>query len=74
LLLHPGVTFGLGKLFALSVAEMRSAVMTAAMPPGVNAYLFASLYGVAKRVSASAVLMATGLSMLSVWFWLGALP
>ncbi|SMG09484.1 AEC family transporter [Paracoccus sp. J56] len=74
LLLHPAVTFGLGKLFALSIAEMRSAVVTAAMPPGVNAYLFAALYGVAKRVSASAVLVATGLSIVTVWFWLGALP
>ena len=30
---------------------------------GVNAYLFASLYGVAKRVAASAVLVATALSI-----------
>ncbi|RDW12280.1 AEC family transporter [Paracoccus thiocyanatus] len=74
LLLHPAVTFGLGKLFALNLAEMRSAVLTAAMPPGVNAYIFAALYGVAKRVSASAVLVATALSVLTVWFWLAVLP
>ncbi|MBP8931225.1 MAG: AEC family transporter, partial [Paracoccus sp.] len=74
LLLHPGVTFGLGKLFGLSVAEMRSAVVTASMAPGVNAYLFASLYGVAKRVAASAVLVATALSILTIWFWLNLLP
>ncbi|WP_313349879.1 AEC family transporter [Paracoccus sp. (in: a-proteobacteria)] len=74
LLLHPAVTFGLGKLFALSVAEMRSAVITAAMPPGVNAYLFAALYGVAMRVSATAVLVATGLSMVTALLWLSLLP
>lgn len=74
LILHPVVTFGLGKLFGLSVAEMRSAVVTASMAPGVNAYLFASIYGVAKRVAASTVLMATALSILSIWFWLSVLP
>ena len=74
LLLHPGVTYGLGKLFGLGTAEMRSAVVTAAMAPGVNAYIFASIHGVAKRVSASAVLMATGLSIPTTWFWLTVLP
>jgi malonate transporter len=53
---------------------MRSAVVTASMAPGVNAYLFASLYGVAKRVAASAVLVATALSILTIWFWLSVLP
>jgi predicted permease len=74
LVLHPAVTFGLGKLFGLTTAEMRSAVVTASMAPGVNAYLFASLYGVAKRVAASAVLVATALSILTIWFWLSVLP
>ena len=74
LLLHPGVTYGLGKLFGLGTAEMRSAVVTAAIAPGVNAYIFASIHGVAKRVSASAVLMATGLSIPTTWFWLTVLP
>ena len=74
LLLHPGVTYLMGKLFGLGVAEMRSAVVTASMAPGVNAYLFASLYGVAKRVAASAVLVATALSILTIWFWLSVLP
>lgn len=74
LILHPVVTFGLGKLFGLSMPEMRSAVVTASMAPGVNAYLFASIYGVAKRVAASTVLMATALSILSIWFWLSVLP
>jgi predicted permease len=44
------------------------------MSPGVNAYLFANMYGVAKRVAASSVLIATGLSILSIWFWLSVLP
>ena len=44
------------------------------MAPGVNAYIFANLYGHAKRVAASSVLIATGLSVFSVWGWLAVLP
>lgn len=73
--LHPTLTWALGTwVFALDQDALRSAVLTAAMAPGVNAYVFANLYGVAKRVAASTVLAATGLSILTVWFWLQVLP
>ena len=74
LLLHPAITFGFGTALGLDMAGMRSAVLTAAMAPGVNAYLFANIYGVAKRVAASTVLIATALSVFSIWMWLGLLP
>ncbi|MFA7433003.1 MAG: AEC family transporter [Gemmobacter sp.] len=74
LLLHPVVTWGLGQAVALDQGALRSASVTAAMAPGVNAYLFANMYGVAKRVAASSVLLATGISMLTVWGWLAVLP
>ncbi len=74
LVVHPSITWSLGRALDLSVDEMRSAVITAAMAPGVNAYLFADLYGRAKRVAASTVLIATGLSTLTVWVWLAVLP
>ncbi len=75
LILHPGITWLLGTLvFHLDAAALRSAVLTAAMAPGVNAYVFANLYGVAKRVVASTVLVATGLSIGTVWLWLQILP
>ena len=74
LLVHPAVTWTLGRLFGLDDAAMRSAVMTGAMAPGVNAYLFAHMYGVAKRVNASAVLFATAASIGTTWFWLHVLP
>lgn len=74
LVLHPVVTFSLGRLFDLQVPAMRSAVITASMAPGVNAYLFASLYGAAKRVAASTVLISTALSIVTIWFWLSVLP
>ncbi len=74
LVVHPLVTMGLGQGFALPVEATRSAVLTAAMAPGINAYIFASMYGHAMRVAATTVLMATALSILTVWLWLGQLP
>lgn len=74
LIIHPAVTFALGKALGLSVDHMRSAVVTAAMAPGVNAFLFANMYGVAKRVAASTVLLATAGTILTAWGWLHLLP
>lgn len=72
---HPVITWTLGtQVFALEAPALRSAVLTAAMAPGVNAYLFAHMYGVAKRVAASAVLIATALSIGTTWIWLQILP
>lgn len=73
LILHPFITYSLASLMGVSQAGTRSAVMTAAMAPGVNAYIFAHLYGAAQRVAASAVLVATGLSILTIWMWLAIL-
>lgn len=73
LVLHPAITWGLGRFLDLGVPPLRSAVITAAMAPGVNAYLFANMYGVAKRVAATSVLVATALSILTVSVWLSLL-
>jgi malonate transporter and related proteins len=75
LICHPTITWVLGtQVFSLTTAQLRSAVVTAAMAPGVNAYLFANMYGSARRVAASSVLVATALSILTAWFWLSILP
>ncbi len=74
LVLHPAIVWGLAPWGALSVDATRSAMLTAAMAPGINAYVFANMYGKAKRVAASAVLMGTGLSIVTVWCWLYVLP
>lgn len=75
LVVHPGIAYSLAHfVFHTPVAGLRSAVLTAAMAPGVNAYLFANLYGTAQRVAASSVLIATALSILSIWVWLAILP
>ncbi len=74
LLVHPALTYLLGRFgFHLDIQQMRSAVVTAAMAPGVNAFMFANLYGVAKRVTASAVLIATAASVVTAWGWLALL-
>jgi malonate transporter and related proteins len=75
LILHPTLAYTLGRfVFELDTPALRSVVMTACMAPGVNAYVFANLYGVAKRVNASAVLIATALSILTILGWLHILP
>lgn len=75
LVVHPAITFGLGRwAFGLTTDQLRSAVVTGAMAPGVNAYLFAHMYGAAKRVAASAVLIGTGTTILTAWGWLHILP
>jgi predicted permease len=74
LILHPAVTFLMGaRVFQLDPEQFRSAVTTAAMPPGVNTYLFAAMFGVGMRIAAASVLVGTALAILTVWFWLGLL-
>ena len=74
LLVHPAIVWSIGQLWGLSVSELRSAVLTSAMAPGINCYIFASMYNRAKRVAASGVLIATALSVLTIWCWLQILP
>lgn len=74
LLVHPGVAYLLALAVGLDTAGLRSSVITAAMAPGVNAYLFANIYGKARRVAASSVLIATAASIFSIWMWLAILP
>ncbi len=74
LLLHPAITYGLGRAFGLGIDPLRAAVTTAAMAPGVNTFIFASMYGKARRVAASAVLLGTAASLVTIWMWLTILP
>ena len=57
LLLHPAIVYGLGSALDVRQDLFRSGVMNAAMAPGVNVYIFANMYGRAKRVAASSVLI-----------------
>tara|TARA_R110002094_G_scaffold122941_3_gene117794 strand:+ start:1881 stop:2810 length:930 start_codon:yes stop_codon:yes gene_type:complete len=73
LVIHPALVWVFGTALELPQDAFRSGVLTAAMAPGFNAYIFANMYGRARRVAASAVLIATGSSVLTAWFWLEAL-
>jgi predicted permease len=72
-----GVQPALVLLFAtqlqLPEATTRSIVLMAAVPPGLNAYLFASMYNRGLGAAASTVLLATLLSVFSVSAWLAFL-
>ncbi|MDE4133673.1 AEC family transporter [Phaeobacter sp. QD34_3] len=73
LMVHPAIVWTLGSTLGLKQDLFRSGVLNAAMAPGFNAYIFANMYGRARRVAASSVLIATGASILTVWFWLEVL-
>ncbi len=71
LAVHPLIAFGLSAhVFDLPDGMVRSATVTASMPPGVNAYVFAAMYMRAVGAAASSVLLATTLSAVTVSFWL----
>ena len=71
LLVHPGIAYVLAThVFELEAAFTKAVVVLAAMAPGVNGYVFATMYDRARNTAASAVLAGTGLSVLSVSMWL----
>jgi malonate transporter and related proteins len=74
LLVHPAIALGLAwGVFDLPPDFVRAAVVTASMAPGVNAYVFASLYSRGQAQAASVVLLATGLCVFTVSGWLALL-
>ncbi|HRO13025.1 MAG TPA: AEC family transporter [Amaricoccus sp.] len=74
LLVHPAITYLLAHgVFALPDAFVRSAVVTASMAPGVNSYVFASMYSRGQAQAASALILATALLVLTASGWLAIL-
>jgi malonate transporter len=61
------------QVFGLPEAFVRAAVVMAAMPPGVNGYVFAAMYGRAVGTAASAVILGTILSLATITIWLALL-
>ncbi|MCV6597878.1 MAG: AEC family transporter [Mangrovicoccus sp.] len=70
LLVHPAIAYGMVTLFGLGQDSLRAAVITASMAPGVNTYIFANLYGKARRIAATSLLLGTAASAVSIWVWL----
>ena len=66
LLIHPLLMWTLGKfVFQLSPLWLSVSVISAAMPSGINSYLFAAGYRSQEATLAAAVLISTALSMLT---------
>lgn len=71
---HPLLVWLLAdRTWALPDPFLRSALVTAAMPPGINAYVFATMYQRAAGVAASAVLLSTALAIFTATGWLAVL-
>lgn len=74
LLVHPAIAFALSFwVFDLDASYVRAAVILAAMPPGMNVYIFAVMYDRAVGLAASAILIATALSVGSISIWIAVL-
>jgi malonate transporter and related proteins len=74
LAMHPLIAFVFARyIFMLDDEYIRVAVLFAAMPPGMNVYIFASMYNRAVAMSASTVLVANVLSIGTITFWLALL-
>ena len=71
LIIHPLITLTISStFFTLQPEFFYPAVITAAMAPGMNAFMFANMYGNAKQIAASTVLVGTVFSVLTVSVWL----
>ena len=74
LVLHPLIVLVLAtQVFRIDPVFAGVAVVFAASPCGVNAYLFAERYREGVDLSASAVALSTGLAVISTTFWLAVL-
>src|SRR3954451_13953036 len=74
LVLHPLIVLILAtQVFDMPRAWSGVAVLFAACPSGINAYLFAERYGEGVAVASSAVALSTALALGTLLFWLQAL-
>jgi len=74
LVLHPLVVFLLATfVFEMPRAWAGVAVLFAACPSGINAYLFAQRYGEGVALASSAIALSTALSLVSIVAWLQVL-
>jgi predicted permease len=71
LMVHPALAYVLMIwVLKVPVETARYGVLLAAMPAGVNVYIFATYYNRASGVAANAILIGTLLSAVTMSFWL----
>ena len=73
LVIQPAITLFCALQLQLPREVMQSIVLMSAAAPGVNAYLFASMYNRGVGAAASSVLLSTALSVFTVSAWLAVL-
>jgi len=74
LLMQPGLAWVVaGPLMGLSDAYIKAAVIMAAMPTGINSYIFATMYNRGVGTAANSVLIGTVLSVVTITGWLAFL-
>ncbi len=68
---HPAIAFLLSHyVFELEAIYVQAAVLLAAMPPGMNIYIFANLYNRALGLSASVLVITNFISIFTIPIWL----
>lgn len=71
LILFPALAYYLATyVFDLPQMARNAVVITAAMAPGINTYIFASIYNRGKETSATSIVICTLLSVFSISGWL----
>lgn len=71
LLIHPAIVYVLAvPVLHVPMETARYAVLLAAMPAGINVYVFATYYDRAVNVAANVVLISTVASIATISFWL----
>ncbi|MEM0991077.1 MAG: AEC family transporter [Pseudomonadota bacterium] len=74
LILHPGLGWLIaGPVLGLEQVYVQAVVILAAMPAGINGYIFASLYDRAVGTAAASALITTVLSIGTITAWLAFL-
>ena len=66
---HPAIVYALTRVLPMPPVWADVAVVFAAMPCGINAYLLAQRYGTGVAASASAVSLSTAVSLFTVTLW-----
>ena len=69
----PLIALGLSTLLGLDDLTRKVVVLGAAMPTGVNAYLFASYFKIAEGMATNTIVFATAGSLVTVPLWLALL-
>ena len=73
LVVMPGTVYLIGTALGLPPLWLKGAVVTAACPSGVNAYLFAAYFGSGEKLAATTILVSTILSVATLSLWLSVL-